>query len=240
MEDKNRTKDQLIAELTELRQKTAEMENLRAKFSRVKKMMREAVVRANDEKARTEAIIATLGDGISIQDIHYKILFQNERHKQLVGEHTGEYCYKAYQKKDHVCEGCHLSLSFRDGGIHKKEQFRTTDRGKLYYEIISSSLRNSRGEIVAGIEAVRDITERKTAEIEREDLIAQLKEAVEKINTLKGLLPMCAWCRKIRDDSGYWKHVEKYIEEHTEALFTHGICPDCMERVKEEEEGDCR
>jgi signal transduction histidine kinase len=238
MEDKHKTKDQLIAELAEMRQRTAEMEKLRTKFSRVQKMMREAVVRANDEKAKTEAIIATLGDGISIQDIHYKVLFQNERHKQLVGDHAGEYCYKAYQKKNQVCEGCHLSLSYKDGGIHKKEQFRITDKGTIYYEIISSSLRNARGEIVAGIEAVRDITERKNAEIEKENLIAQLKEALERINTLKGMIPMCAWCKKIRDDRGYWSHVEQYVEEHTEALFTHGICPDCIDKVKEEEENE--
>ncbi len=235
MEDKNKTKDQLIAELTELRQRAADTEKLRTKFNRVQKMMREAVVRANDEKAKTEAIIATLGDGISIQDIHYKVLFQNERHKQLVGDHAGEYCYKGYQKKDRVCEGCHLSLSFKDGQIHRKEQFRITDNGKIHYEIISSALRNARGEIVAGIEAVRDITDRKNAEREKENLIAQLKESLEKINTLKGMIPMCAWCKKIRDDRGYWNNVERYVEEHTEALFTHGICPDCIEKVKEEE-----
>lgn len=236
MEHKNKTKDQLIAELAEMQKRTAEFEELKTKFGRVKKMMRQAVVRANDEKAKTEAIIATLGDGISIQDIHYKVLFQNERHKQLVGDHAGEYCYKGYQKKDRVCEGCHLSLSFSDGAIHRKEQFRITDKGKIYYEIISSALRNARGEIVAGIEAVRDITERKNAEIEKEQLIAQLKEALEKINTLKGMIPMCAWCRKIRDDRGYWNNVEKYVEEHSEVSFTHGICPDCIERVREEEE----
>ncbi len=235
MEDKNKTKYQLIAELTELRKRAADTEKLSAKFTRVQKMMREAVVQANDEKAKTEAIIATLGDGISIQDIHYKVLFQNERHKELVGDHAGEYCYKGYQKKDLVCEGCHLSLSFKDGEVHKKEQFRITDKGKIHYEIISSALRNSRGEIVAGIEAVRDITDRKNAEIEKENLIAQLKEALEKINTLKGMIPMCAWCKQIRDDRGYWKQVERYVEEHTEALFTHGICPDCIEKVKEEE-----
>jgi signal transduction histidine kinase len=235
MEDKKKTKDQLIAELTEMRQKTAEMEKLRTKVSRAQRMMREAVVRANDEKAKTESIIAALGDGISIQDIHYKVLFQNERHKQLVGDHAGEYCYKGYQRKDHVCEGCHLSLSFKDGNIHRKEQFRITDKGKIYYEIISSALRNARGEIVAGIEAVRDITKRKNAEMGKENLIVQLKEALEKINTLKGMIPMCAWCKKIRDDRGYWNQVERYVEEHTEALFTHGICPDCIDKVKEEE-----
>lgn len=238
MEDKYKTKDQLIAELAEMRKNIAELEKLRAKLGRVQKMMREAVVRANDEKAKTESIIATIGDGISIQDIHYRVLFQNDRHKELVGDHTGEYCYKGYQKKNQVCEGCHLSLSFKDGRIHRKEQFRITDHGKIYYEIISSALKNARGEIVAGIEAVRDITERKTSELEKENLIAQLKESLEKINTLKGLIPMCAWCKKIRDDKGYWNQVEQYVEEHTEALFTHGICPDCIEKVKNEEDGE--
>lgn len=66
---------------------------------------------------------------------------------------------------------------------------------------------------------------------EQNRLIAELKDASESIRTLKGLLPMCAWCKKIRDDRGYWKKVETYIKEHSEASFTHGICPDCLKTV---------
>ncbi|MFA6293919.1 MAG: response regulator, partial [Victivallales bacterium] len=56
------------------------------------------------------------------------------------------------------------------------------------------------------------------------------KEAQSKIKTLQGLLPICASCKKIRDDTGYWKKLENYITEHSEAVFSHGICPDCFEK----------
>jgi PAS domain S-box-containing protein len=80
----------------------------------------------------------------------------------------------------------------------------------------------------------RDITKRKLAEQEREKLIAELREALERIKTLRGLLPMCAWCKKIRDDQGYWKKVEDYLKEHSDATFTHGICPECLKKVSPE------
>jgi PAS domain S-box-containing protein len=310
-----------------------------------------------EEKSRTEAIIAAIGDGISIQDTNYKILYQNEIYKDMVSDHVGEYCYKAYQKREEVCEGCHLALSFEDGNIHKGELVRVTDEGAVHYEITSSPLKDSTGRIVAGIEAVRDITKRKqieealrvseerfrqvfedgplgmvlaapdfrilkankticrmlgfaetelvgrsvetfthpedrqktqelsgqlmrceiplfrlekrclkkdgealwtnltttamrnhkgevlyalcmiedisnrkVAEEEKERLIRELKDAMARVKTLSGLLPMCAWCRNVRDDKGYWKKVEKYIEEHSDATFTHGICPECLKK----------
>ncbi|MGE5894839.1 MAG: response regulator [bacterium] len=69
--------------------------------------------------------------------------------------------------------------------------------------------------------------------IERNKLLHELKEALAKIKTLRGLIPICAWCRKIRDDEGYWNMIETYISKHTEANFTHGICPECMAKLKE-------
>ena len=119
---------------------------------------------SKEEKARTDAIIAAIGDGISVQDTNFRILLQNQFQKDMLGEHVGEFCYKAYQNRDTVCEGCHLAMSFKDGRVHKKEQFRSTDQGRRYYEITSSPLKDSAGRIIAGIEAVRDITERKKTE----------------------------------------------------------------------------
>jgi hypothetical protein len=58
-----------------------------------------------------------------------------------------------------------------------------------------------------------------------------LQEALDKVNTLSGLLPICANCKKIRDDSGYWQQVEIYIQNHAEVEFSHGICPDCMKKL---------
>ncbi len=74
----------------------------------------------------------------------------------------------------------------------------------------------------------RDITERKRAEAERERLISELKQALLEVKKLSGFLPICASCKKIRDDRGYWQQIETYIREHSEAEFSHGICPDCM------------
>jgi GAF domain-containing protein len=61
---------------------------------------------------------------------------------------------------------------------------------------------------------------------------AQLAEGLERVKTLHGLLPICAWCKRIRDDSGYWSKVEAYISAHSEAAFTHGICPECLEKQR--------
>ena len=66
--------------------------------------------------------------------------------------------------------------------------------------------------------------------LERERLITELREALANIKTLKGLLPICAGCKKIRDDQSYWSQVESYVERHSEANFTHGLCPDCIQK----------
>jgi PAS domain S-box-containing protein len=78
---------------------------------------------------------------------------------------------------------------------------------------------------------VHDISARKKAEEDRERLIAELSDALSKIRTLKGLLPICASCKKIRNDKGYWEHMELYIRDHSEADFSHGICPECAEKL---------
>jgi|GEM_PF-611171 len=71
------------------------------------------------------------------------------------------------------------------------------------------------------------LMERKRAEEARKHQIAELEKALAKVKTLSGLLPICAGCKKIRDDQGYWGQVEIYIQEHSEAQFTHSMCPEC-------------
>mgnify|MGYP000344927664 CR=1 FL=1 len=74
---------------------------------------------------------------------------------------------------------------------------------------------------------IHDISERKTYEQERERLITELEKALAEIQTLRGILPICATCKKIRDDKGYWNQIETYIGAHSKVVFTHGICPEC-------------
>jgi len=126
--------------------------------------LKAAVVRAEDEKAKTESIIAGIGDGITIQDRDFKILYQNQAAKNMIGDHVGELCYMAYEKRDQKCEGCGVAQVFKDGGTHVVERSALTDKGLLYAEITASPLRDSKGNIIAGIEVVHNITERRRAE----------------------------------------------------------------------------
>jgi len=76
--------------------------------------------------------------------------------------------------------------------------------------------------------AARDITDAKKAEEEREQLVRELQTALAEVRTLREILPICSYCRKIRDDENFWHTVEVYIARHTATRFTHGICPSCM------------
>lgn len=76
----------------------------------------------------------------------------------------------------------------------------------------------------------KDITVQKEAEEERERLIRELQDAISKIKTLSGLIPICASCKKIRDDKGYWNQLEEYLQSHSEAEFSHSYCPDCVQK----------
>jgi PAS domain S-box-containing protein len=75
----------------------------------------------------------------------------------------------------------------------------------------------------------RDVTESKKVEEEREQLVRELQAALAEVRTLREILPICSYCRKIRDDGNYWHHVENYISQHTTTMFSHGICPSCLE-----------
>ncbi len=67
--------------------------------------------------------------------------------------------------------------------------------------------------------------------IERQRLMAEIKQALDHIKTLQGMLPICSACKKIRDDAGYWNRIESYLSEHSEVRFTHSICPDCAKQL---------
>ncbi len=87
------------------------------------------------------------------------------------------------------------------------------------------------GKIGGVIGVARDITRRIEMEEERENLIAELQDAVKNIRTLRGMLPICASCKKIRDDKGYWQQIEAFVSEHSEAEFSHGLCPECAVKL---------
>ena len=92
-------------------------------------------------------------------------------------------------------------------------------------------LQEERRLLDAVAERLQRFIERKQMEVEREHLIEELQQALKEIRKLSGLLPICMYCKKIRDDAGYWNQIESYLADHSEAMFSHGICPDCFQRL---------
>lgn len=92
-------------------------------------------------------------------------------------------------------------------------------------------LRNDSGQVTGAIIINQDITDRRRSELEREDLVKQLQGAIAQVHTLSGLLPICAGCKKIRDETGRWLTIEAYVEGRSTVQFSHGICPDCVARL---------
>lgn len=90
-----------------------------------------------------------------------------------------------------------------------------------------SAVKNENGQVIGAAILAVDITERKQAEEERKKMIQELNETLAQVRSLRGLLPICASCKKIRDEKGHWQALETYISGHSEAEFSHSICPSC-------------
>ena len=129
------------------------------------------------ERAKSDAIVSSLGDGVSIQGRDLRVLYQNEVHKGLVGDHVGEYCYKAYEGRDAACEDCPVLMAFEDGQVHVDQRSTVKDGKPLHVEITASPVRDASGEIVSGIELVRDVSKRK----EIENKVRQSQEMLDMI-----------------------------------------------------------
>jgi len=106
---------------------------------------------------------------------------------------------------------------------------RLADGSEREVEVYSGPLTVGGRELLCS--TIHDISQRKIAEEEREHLIEELQQAVSEVKTLRGFLPICSSCKKIRDDKGYWTQVESYIRDHSDIQFSHGFCPDCAKEL---------
>jgi len=122
-----------------------------------------------------------------------------------------------------------LQTAVSDGSVRFEAKLRRISGHTFPADLCLTAMDLGSRKVVQAV--VRDITERKEAEAERERLIEDLKEALANIKTLRGLLPICASCKKVRDDRGYWNQIEVYLHAHSEAEFSHSVCPECMEKL---------
>lgn len=112
--------------------------------------------------------------------------------------------------------------------------FIRKDGTRFPASLVITGLTDVRGKLTGYLGFFRDISDRKKYESEREKMVFELRDALAQVKTLSGLIPICGWCKSVRADTGYWQTVEQYVRSHTDATFTHGICPSCQEKFKEE------
>ena len=168
-------------------------------------------------------------DGIFVHDLEGNILDVNQKALDQLGYTKSEML--SFKIPDfHPPEALEISqwafeTIIREGFVSFETDFKKKTGEVLPFEVSSSLYEIGDKKVIQGI--IRDITERKQAEEERKKLINELQQALKEIKTLRGILPLCSFCKKIRDDKGYWEQVDVYIYKYSEADISHSICPEC-------------
>ena len=194
-----------------------------------------------------ENIIENIGDPTMVIDSNYHILYTNKAMQNAFdGRNPFAEQLCCYQVVHHLDRPCSLAspgsypcplekvistkASARVTHIHHDEM-----NNIIFMEIIASPIFDDRGEVSQIVESIRDITTHKRYQEKFDRLIIELQGALARIKRMSGLLPICMSCKKIRDDKGYWQKVETYVREHSDAEFTHGLCPECEHRLYDPE-----
>jgi len=149
-------------------------------------------------------------------------------HEQLIGKNFLDFIPEKSRKA--VTENI-LSLTPDNPTITHEHKVIGGDGEIRWQEWTDRAIFDENGIVLSYHSVGKDISEQKKLHEEKEDLINKLKTALEDIKSLSGLLPICANCKKIRDDKGYWNQLEKFIETHSDVQFSHGLCPECETKL---------
>jgi len=179
-----------------------------------------------------ERTLDAIADPVMILDTDHKIIKANKSMATALGVTpagaVGLTCYESVHGTKEPPEFCPHSKLLADSQVHSQEIHEPRLGG--HYLITVFPLFTHDGKLIGSIHAAHDISERKRNEQEREKLIAELQKALGEIKALQGILPICSYCKKIRDDKGEWTQMEVYISKRTDARFSHGICQECAKK----------
>ncbi|MCP3944663.1 MAG: PAS domain-containing protein [Desulfobacteraceae bacterium] len=194
-------------------------------------------VKATEE--RTRLAIEAVNDGLFDFDIKGKKAFFSARYYTMLGydPHEMPACRETWMNLLHP-EDRKWAVDYVDEQIKKREnwaiEFRLRTKDGGYRWILGRgkvSAWDKDGNPIRRIGIHKDITEQKEAEFAQKKLIKELNKALKDVKMLGGLIPICSSCKKIRDDKGYWNRLESYFEQHSTALFSHSLCPGCMDEI---------
>lgn len=121
------------------------------------------------------------------------------------------------------------------GNLTHKLKIETNDEFGNLADSFNKMAQNLRNTMASKDELSHEIEQRKLAELEKEKLIGKLQDTLAEIKTLRGILPLCSFCKKVRNDKGYWEQVDIYLQKYSEANISHGVCPECAEKYYAEE-----
>ena len=184
-----------------------------------------------DEVSRRRLLVEQSRDGIVLMDVEGRVVESNLQFAHMLGYSMEEMSSLAVSDWEvaHSEEEVRAMFAMVDTTGQKLVSRHRRKDGTFYEVEISAN-----GAVFGGrkyiLAVCRDISEAKRAEREREALIRELQEALTEIKALRGILPLCSYCKKIRDDQGYWEQVDVYIRKHSRADVSHGICPDCAKK----------
>jgi len=225
MKDKAKTKTQLINELEELRQRVSEFEISEEELKKAKDAL--SIVFDAVDSTVGGVIIANNDGQITYVNPSFLRMFEYADKSQVLGKDAAE-LFPGEEIKTFTDVQAIIDLT---SGATEEFSVQTKDGRVFTVEVSCSNVTNSDGTIVGRMASFVDITKHKQLDQEREQLIQRLQDALSKIKVLRGLIPICASCKSIRDDKGYWHKVEEYIRDHSEAQLTHGVCPACARKL---------
>jgi hypothetical protein len=189
-------------------------------------------------RQRLQKVLDTVDAMIYVADMDtYEILLANKYTREHFGDVTGKKCWESIQAgQDGPCSFCEYHNLRANGqlltGAHVSEI--QNNRNGEWYECHDESIQWVDGRTVR-IQVATNISERKKIADEREKLIDELQSASSEIQVLRGILPICSFCKKIRNDEGYYEQIEAYIHKHSGLDFSHTVCPVCMKEHYPEE-----
>ena len=193
----------------------------------------EDALRESEEKFRQ--IITTVREGIVNINAERRIAYANVFFAEMFGYTLDEILGQSFTILLHEEDWLDFSSRQDEREKGKVEQFerrfKAKDGREIWAIVSASPLIDREGRVTGAFSTITDITERKKAETVLQKKNHELHQAMNQIKTLRGIVPICMSCKKIRDDLGYWNQVEVYVRNHTEAEFSHGLCPECIVKL---------